>query len=168
MKQRLELSDLHVLTKSQKANLRKVWLPERYQLATAQVCINAETEEYADVEFCIGGVKVTPNGRMLFHDLRAVDGFVKLDAMLDEDSGIEEPTSFSRDDCLPLLTIGEIMEIMDRINFSNFHFYLLAGTGVIGCEVGNFNSGLKSQILDKGYQREELCDVLWAMLRSQL
>ena len=172
MKQRLTLTDLGALSPAQKENLRKLWMPARYQLATAQLCVNAETDEYMDVEFCIGGVKVTPNGRMQLSDLRAIDGFVKLDAMLDgtdeDGEGMEEPTSFNRDDCLPLLTIGEIIEIMQRMNFSNFHFYLLAGTGVVGCEVGNFNSAIKADILDGGYQQEELCNVLWAMLLSQL
>ncbi len=62
----------------------------------------------------------------------------------------------------------ERIEIMEKLKFKNFHFYILAGNGVEGCEVGNFNSLLKSSILNDGYRKAELCDVLWKMICAQL
>ena len=167
MKQRITVEDVNMLTPSQKVNLRNLWLPKRYSLAVARVCLNADTEEYADIEFCIGGVKIYPSGSLAITDLRAVDGFVKIPGE-EEELSYEEPTIFTKKECLPLLTIGEMIDIMDAMNFKNFHFYILAGTGVEGCEVGNFRSNLKETILTGGYQQAELCDVLWAMILSEL
>ena len=167
MKQRITVDDLKKLTNAQKKNLRDLWIPARHSLAVASVCTNAETDEYAEIEFCIGGVKVRPDGRVTIKDLHSAEGFIRLQPEENE-LGFDEPASFNKNECLPLLTIGEMMEIMDRRNFSGFHFYLLAGTGITGCEVGNFRSELKEKILSSGYQEEELCDVLWSMIVSQL
>ncbi len=168
MKQRITIEDLDHLNPNQQQNLRELWLPKRYDLALARVCVNAETEEYVDVEFSIGGIHVRPNGTMKIYDLRAVDGFRRYSQDDEGEGTYEEPVSFRKEECLPLLNIGDMIEIMDKMKFRNFHFYILAGTGVEGCEVGNFNSLLKSTILNDGYRKSELCDVLWKMICAQL
>ena len=164
MKQRITRDDLKQLSLTQCDNLRKIWTPERYQIALAEICLNAETEEYANVEFSIGGVRIRPNGAITIQDLRAIDGYRKQE----DDEGFSEPTSFSKDQCLPLLSTGEMIEIMDNLQFKKFHFYLLAGTGITGCEVGSFRSELKDKILNEGFEKKELCDVLWEMIVTQL
>ncbi len=165
MKQRITMADLAQLSHSQKVNLRALWRPIRYEIAIASVCVNAETEEYVDIEFSIGGVHIKPNGAITIRDLRALDGYHRIGG---EDSDFLEPTAFPKEQCLPLLSIGEMIDIMDSLNFRNYHFYLLAGTGVTGCEVGHFRSIVKDKILNEGFQNDELCVVLWQMIVAQL
>ena len=165
MKLRITRDDIAHLTSTQKINLRRLWVPKLYEIALASVCVNVETDQYAEFEFSIGSVLMRPNGAMQLKDLRAVDGYTPFD---EEEREYEDPVSFSKEDCLPLLSIGEMIDMMQNVNFRNFHFYLLAGTGVTGCEVGHFRSALKDKILTEGYQSEELCDVLWHMIQAQI
>ena len=166
MKQRIELKDLRVLNKQQRQNLRDLWLPARYDLAVSYFCTDAETETYNELEFTVGRVKAKLNGMINLYDMRAIDGYHKL--FNTEADEIEEPIAFNKVDCLPLLTIGQMIEMMQKLNFSKYHFYILAGNGTIGCEVGNFVTNLKTKILNEGYESHELCDVLWNMIVSLL
>ena len=165
MKQRISIDDLKKLSATQRAHLLDLWIPARYSLAVANVCVNAETNEYTYIEFCIGSARITKNGNVRINDLHSSEGFMRIPA--DEDE-FDEPSAFNQYECLPLLSIGEMMELMERRNFSGFHFYLLAGTGEHGCEVGNFKSELKTKILSGDYEKAELCDVLWQMIVAQL
>ena len=168
MKQRITVNDLKELSATQRAHLRELWVPARYSLAVSSVCVNAETDEYTLVEFCVGGVKLLSSGRVRINDLHSVEGFMRIPGEEGDEDEFDEPSAFYLNDCLPLLSIGEMMEIMDRRNFAGFHFYLLAGTGRYGSEVGNFRSELKERILSGDYQDAELCDVLWHMIVAQL
>ena len=169
MKQRITTNELSSLKNSQKEALRKFWMPMRHDIAVAYVCTDVENDIYAEVEFTIGRIKIRPSGNSLLYDLRAADGYQKI--MTEEEQAeevVEDPIVFTKDVCLPLLTIGQMIEILGGLNFNKYHFYLLAGNGKIGCEVGNFNSVLKGNILKEGYIHAELCDVLWDMLTKHL
>jgi len=171
MKQRIEVKDLNQLTVLQKDNLRNLWSPARYDLVIAYVCADVEKEIYNEVEFTIGRVKIKPTGSTTLFDLRAIEGYHKLfPASPDAEGELppEDPIVFEKTECLPLLSVGQMIEIMQKLNFSRYHFYILAGTGTSGCEVGNFNSILKTSILRDGYDKRELCDVLWEMIVSLL
>jgi len=174
MKQRISVDDLKRLDKKQCANLRAMWTPMRYQIALATICTNAETDAHSDIEFCVGGVFINlRTGKVTIKDLHATEGYMRLPLSDDEgEDGDEpemvEPASFEKEECLPLLNIGEMIDLMNARNFRGFHFYLLAGTGTTGAEVGNFKSTIKDKILTEGFESSELCDVLWEMIVDQL
>ena len=58
MKQNISVEDLSKLSEGQKERLRSKWTPRKYDLVYAQICKNAEYEEYDYFEFVIGNVEV--------------------------------------------------------------------------------------------------------------
>lgn len=58
MKLNITLEDLMVLSEGQKRSLRSLWLPQKYDLAAAFVCMNVETEEIDKIDFVVGDVLV--------------------------------------------------------------------------------------------------------------
>ena len=171
MKQRLSITDVETLTQAQQNNLRRIWLPERYDIAVSSICINAETEEYKWLEFAVGDVAIQKDGDLLLKDLRLTDGYVKImegESIDDEDFQLQEPTSFSKSDTLPLLTIGQMITMLYMLDKSKYHFYLLTGNKYNACEIGDFNSNLKSHILNQSDKLDELVDVLWTILKTIL
>ncbi len=83
----------------------------------------------------------------------------------DQDFGFCRPSSFIKDECLPLLTIGHMIEILGRTTPSHGQFYLFAESGDIFCEIGN-----RAHSNDYGFDLEsnELCDVLWGLVKNAL
>ena len=83
----------------------------------------------------------------------------------DEDFNYCRPSSFIKDECLPLLSIGQMIEILSKEAPSNGEFYLLAESGDLFCVIGN-----KAHSNDYGFQYEnkELCDVLWELVKNTL
>ena len=75
------------------------------------------------------------------------------------------PMFFNKKDCLPLLNIGQLIELLHRSGFDNCDFNLAAGNGEIGCELGNENINWDSF---RDYEPKELCDVLWELVKSLL
>lgn len=75
------------------------------------------------------------------------------------------PISFIKDECLPLLTIGQMIEILGKNSPATGQFYLFADTGENFCEIGN-----RAHSNDYGFDLEshELCDVLWDLVKSAL
>ena len=171
MKQRLSIADVESLTPSQKTNLRRIWMPQRYDIAVSQVCVNAETEEYKWLEFAVGDVIIKKTGEMTLKDLRLTDGYVKIsdsEQMDAEDFSLQEPTSFSKFDTLPLLNIGQMITMLFMLDKDSYHFYLLCGNKEHASEIGDFNSSLKANILNKHDRGEELVDVLWTSFKTIL
>ena len=171
MKQRISISDIEGLTTAQQDNLRKIWDPQRYDIAVSRFCVNAERDEYKWLEFAVGDIKAYNNGSVLLKDLRLTDGYVKI--MEGEISGsdsveLQEPTAFHKDDCLPLLTIGQMMTMFNMLDKSKYHFYLLSGNDKYACEIGEFNSKLKPKLLSKNNKVDEIVDVLWTTLKMIL
>jgi hypothetical protein len=83
----------------------------------------------------------------------------------DMDFGFCRPSSFIKDECLPLLSIGQMIEILRKNNPTIGQFYLFADAGDIFCEIGN-----RAHSNDYGFDLEnhEVCNVLWELVKSVL
>ncbi len=170
MKQRLSLADIEDLTHSQQTNLRRVWIPERYDIAVSKMITNAETGEFKWIEYAVGKIDIMP-GDLILNDLRITDGYSKIsqsETVDAEDFMIEEPASFRKSESLPLLTIGQMISMLHMIDKRNYHFYLLTGNDKYASEIGDFNSELKSSILSKSSINDDIVDVLWTLLKTIL
>jgi hypothetical protein len=88
------------------------------------------------------------------------------DLELELDAEYTRSTCFSKEDCIPLFNIGQMIELLQRKNFGGGDFYLTASTTEIGCELGKNNSSWDN--LDNDYESKELCDVLWELVKSIL
>ena len=168
MKQRLTIDEVIMLTPSQQRNLRSIWTPARYDIAVSRICVNAEKDEYKWLEFAIGDIVVHKNGDSILNDLRLTDGYVKIsegETSDDEQFELQEPTSFLKSESLPLLTIGQMMTTLHMLDKDRYHFYLLSGNDKYACEIGDFNSSLKPQLLRRREKVDEIADVLWTTLR---
>ena len=171
MKQRLSIEDVEILTKSQKDNLRRIWLPARYDIAVSRICVNVETDEYKWLEFAVGDIIVRKDGELTLKDLRLTDGYVKImegESVDAEEFLLQEPTSFLKSDSLPLLTIGQMVTMLYMLDKSKYHFYLLTGNDDYVCEIGDFNSKLKPRLLSQNDKLDELVDVLWTTFKTIL
>ena len=170
MKQRLSIADIENLSFGQQERLREIWVPERYDIAVSKVITNAETEEYRWIEFAIGEIGVTPED-VILGDLRITDGFSKIHSGESEDSDdfyLQEPASFRKSESLPLLTVGQMISMLNLLDKRKYHFYLLSGDDKFACEIGDFNSEMKAGILSKTNLKDDLVDVLWVLLKTIL
>jgi len=148
-----------------------MWIPDRYDIAVSEVCVNAQTDEFKWVEFAVGDILVRRDGAVILKDLRLTDGYVKImggESPDDERQELHEPTSFHKSESLPLLTIGQMVSMLHLMDKSRFHFYLLSGNNRYACEIGDFNSTLKPELLKKHEKVDEIADVLWTTLRTAL
>jgi hypothetical protein len=84
----------------------------------------------------------------------------------DFDITYTRPIFFSKEDCVPLLNIGQLMELLQRFNFGSADFYLNAGTGETGCEIGRIPATWVDYSGDQ--DPDELCDVLWEIVKLVL
>ena len=171
MKRRITVEDIQSLKPTQKENLRKIWKPVKYDIAVATVCTDAENEVWSDIEFTVGEIKMFPSGRCLLYDLRYLENLNQLDKSTDDtddDISFDAFISFNCNDCLPLLDIGQMIEILKFVNLNKYHFYMIAGDGTYGCELGNFNSAMKGTILHDGYDEAEFIDLMWGIIKSIL
>ncbi|OPZ86178.1 MAG: hypothetical protein BWY74_03719 [Firmicutes bacterium ADurb.Bin419] len=142
MKRNITKEDIAALNDSQKVSLRELWLPEKYDLAIAYICKNAETEEYDEIDFVVGDIHLYHNHITLIdirrprnekddaleeddesstlsadddqsseleEEFESIDSDDSEDEVFDEDLDFEfayeRPTTFSKEDCLPLLSI---------------------------------------------------------------
>ena len=171
MKQRLSIEDVTALSAKQQESLRSIWTPERYDIAVSHLCTNAEMDEYKWLEFAIGDITVMKTGILLLKDLRLTDGYVKISEGEHhgaEQLELQEPTAFFKTDVLPLLSIGQLITMLHILDKSNYHFYLLSGNKQYACEIGDFNSNIKSALLSKPDKYDEIIDVLWTTFKTIL
>ncbi|OPX42225.1 hypothetical protein CLHUN_38750 [Ruminiclostridium hungatei] len=87
----------------------------------------------------------------------------------DEDFNFEfqRPEAYIKQDCLPLLDIGQMVDILERKNFGEGDFYLSAAIGDYVLEMGKNNiSGSTSY--DQNNKEIELCDILWESVKATL
>jgi len=171
MKQRLSIDDVTTLSHSQQQTLRSIWNPERYDIAVAQFCVNAEKDEHKWLEFAIGDITVLRNRMVILKDLRLTDGYVKImdgESHEDDNFELQEPTSFNKSEVLPLLSIGQMITMLHMLDKSKYHFYLLSGNEKYACEIGDFNSTIKSKLLNKHDKGDEIVDVLWTTFKMIL
>ena len=170
IKRRITVEDIKSLKDSQKENLNKLWRPEKYDIVMATVCTDVENDIWSDIEFTVGQIKMFSSGKCLLYDLRYLENLYQLDKSDEnaEDVPFDAYISFNMNDCLPLLDMGQMIEILNFVNLNKYHFYMLAGDGKYGCELGNYNSILKSTILSDGYQKAEFIDLMWGIIKSIL
>ncbi len=89
------------------------------------------------------------------------------DFNFDEDFNFEfqRPESFSKQDCLPLLDIGQMIDILERKNYGEGDFYLSASIGDYVLEMGK--AGFTGSLpFDENNKQCELCDILWESVKA--
>ena len=194
MKQRVAIEDISDLSEIQKQVLNDLWIPAVYDVAIAQVCMDVDTEEYEKINFVVGGIEIYNRTGMILHDIRYLESVKSneasedpedsqasaeekgngnededLDEEFDEDSidfSYTRPTAFNKEDCIPLLTIGQMIDILEKKGFGYGDFYLAAGINDIGCEIGK--SFFDVNNYGNEYAKKELCDVLWEYVKTVL
>ncbi len=124
---------------------------------------SAEEDAYSD------GVSEDAAGPANTTEAENADLADEVDFDFDEDFSFEfqRPESYNKKDCLPLLDIGQMIDILERKNFGNNDFYLSAATHEHFIEMG------KSDFTTNSYSNEndnscELCDILWESLKAVL
>lgn len=79
----------------------------------------------------------------------------------------QRPESYSKQDCLPLLDIGQMIDILQRKNFGAGDFYLSASIGDYVLEMGK--AGFSGSLpYDENNKQCELCDILWESVKAIL
>jgi hypothetical protein len=68
---------------------------------------------------------------------------------------------YNKEDCLPLLSIGQMMEMLRKNNYGELYFYATIG-------IGEEDSGVGRDGNERDYQSQELCDALWECLKKML
>lgn len=186
MKERISPQDLKSLTAGQKEMLRSIWRPQKHDMAVASICTNVETDEYKDIEFVVGEVLVQDSGRhprIVLRRLRLMDEPVPEDDAAHEDSDeeylgqedaedgddldvlyIEPEDYFYVDDCLPLLSIGQMLYYIRKSKFGQRGFEL-----AVPPEDGKIFEEHMFRFTDSDgetYENEELCDLLWEIFKT--
>ncbi len=85
----------------------------------------------------------------------------------DEDFNFEfqRPESYSKQDCIPLLDIGQMIDILERKNYGEGDFYLSASIGDYVLEMGK--AGFTGSLpYDENNKQCELCDILWESVKA--
>lgn len=106
-----------------------------------------------------------------FEDNDVYYGYEEDDTPADEfseedlEENYQRPIVLAKEDCLPLLNIGDMIEILMRYNYGKHDFYLTASTYEIGCELGKSNTSWDN---GRDWQEAELCDVLWESVKAIL
>lgn len=190
MKEYISPQDLKSLTVAQKELFRSLWKPEINQLAVASICTNVETDEYEDIEFVIGQILINDSGqfpRFMLRRLRlmdhqpeeeenqAPDDYIEDEFFddPDEEDGedfdvlyIEPEEFFNLEDCLPLLSIGQLTEYIRRSRFGQRGFKLI----IPPVESKLFEQKL-FQLEDSDgeiYENQEFCDLLWNIFKTHV
>jgi hypothetical protein len=83
----------------------------------------------------------------------------------DLEDNYQLPAVHIKDDCTPLLTIGNMIDILQKNNYGKFDFFLSTSTYDIGCELGKNDSSWGNY---SDWEPAELCDVLWESVKELL
>lgn len=210
MNLRITLEQLNELTVDQKQNLCDLWIPNIFDAAVANVCVDAAEEKYAQIIFVVGGIKLLKHHDMMLYDLKyvpddqfkvineeasdniasdridGIDDLSELNAAepetpaddvndseeeftFDEDFNFEfqRPDSYIKQDCLPLLDIGQMLSILEKAKFGQGEFYLSASIDEYNFYMGKDElSG--SSMYDQVENNCDLCDVLWQSVKALL
>lgn len=183
MKQHITIENLMELNEYQRDRLNDLWTPQRYDLAAGFLCKDAENNEYDIFEFVIGHVNIgeaRSGYHMTLMNLEAIRGWgSQADASeAEEDIDMEEyneedfvfeyerPDIYSKTDCLPLLNIGQMLEILNKCGYGNGSFYVNFSKDTDGWAIGRDIE----QYIDFGtdYNGEELLEILWSALKEAL
>ncbi|HEX2954834.1 MAG TPA: hypothetical protein VHR47_12745 [Bacillota bacterium] len=191
MKQRVTIEDLDQLTDGRRKRLNELWIPELFQRAVAYICRDAEADEYEAYEFVIGGISLGQNGIGLT-DVKALitknteepsdDQFSSSEVAAyfsggdDEEDDEDDETApealanmtfdfFNKEECLPLYTIGQLIETLQALDYGGGAFYI--NVDKVGEEAW-VDRELPSTLGDAEYREAELCDALWAAVLETL
>ena len=180
MKQHITPEDLLKLNGSQVLNLRDMWMPKPNTMAMARICKDVINDEYDTIVFVIGEVIVQEHSTRLVLRRLVPAGDIDMDQDLelpegngddmelsegngDEEFSFEysEPDQFfSKDDCLPVLNIGQIIEMLNHVKwpgrFLDIYPARKKNVGDSGSKVVNST--------EMEFEEEELCDALWNAL----
>lgn len=186
MKQHITLEDIELLSDSQLQTLNKIWMPQKYGIAAALICKDVSCDKYEKVEFIIGSIGVY-HTIVTLYDLKYLintcdepvededkeeeeeEGEGEEEDMAIEDDinfTYEQPISYNKEDCIPLLSIGQMIEILQRNNYGLGDFYLVASSNDSMCELGKNYANMNSY--GNEYENKELCDVLWESIKAIL
>lgn len=83
----------------------------------------------------------------------------------DLEDNFQPPTTYIKDDCTPLLTIGNMIEILQKNNYGKFDFFVSVTTYEKGCELSRDDSSWGNYT---DWEPAELCDVLWDSVKELL
>ena len=184
MKQHITESDLHELSDEQRERLRHIWIPKERDLAVAFICNNAETGEIDQIVFNIGKIEydeietrgnrfMTKKFVMTFRSLMLVDDdfYEKLEKVDDNTEDIEldyqaPEDYFSYEYCLPLLNIGQMIEILSKEYFSTDSFFMKYCQNENVYQIGKKVDSYREEYIH--HESKELCDALWEAVKSIL
>lgn len=182
MKQHITVENLMELTEYQRDRLNDLWTPQKYDLAAGFLCKDAESNEYDIFEFVIGRVNIgeTRSGYyMTLVNLEAARDMGIQEEAAQEAAEVEEeyneedfiyeyerPDIYGKADCMPLLSIGHMLELLDKCGYGNGSFYVNFHKEADGCGVGKNIE----EYIDYGmdYDGKELCDALWEAVKEIL
>jgi hypothetical protein len=185
MKQHITVEELMELTPYQRDRLNDLWIPRKYDLAAAFICKDAGNNEYDIFEYVIGHVsieKLRSGYNVTLINIESIRSLAAaqeetddepLNEDLVEDDFIEEdfcfeyerPDLYSKNDCLPLLNVGQMLEILKKCGYGNGKFYVSIdneGKNGIGQQITEYES------YGMDYEDEELCNVLWSAVKEAL
>lgn len=186
MKLNITVEDLLELSEWQKKSLRSLWMPQKYDLAVAFICMNVETEEIDKIEFVVGDVMAREINREKSFEPRKYPAIYdcydvtlrSLRQFDEEESAAEESVEeesfdyeyirqddyFNLDYCLPLLNIGQMLKILEDLGYKSSDYYIK-----FNAAIGKYSIDRpESDYLDEAFEAEELCDVLWNRLKGFL
>lgn len=186
MKLNITIDDLMELSEWERKSLRSLWVPQKYDLAVAFICMSVETDEIDKIEFVVGDVLAKEINREKRYEVRKYPAIydcydvtlrslklVNEDVEEEEDEEEEEAFDyeyirqedyFNLEYCLPLFNIGQMIKILEELGYKSSDYHI------------NFNSNKKmyslerpeSDYLDEAIESEELCDMLWNRLKGFL
>lgn len=183
MKQHITIENLMELNEYQRDRLNDLWTPRKYDLAAGFLCKDAENNEYDVFEFVVGHVNIGETGSgyyMTLMNLEALRSWgnqadageteeeVDMEEYNEEDFifEYERPDVYSKGDCLPLLSIGQMLEILKKCDYGKGSFYVNLSKEIDDCGIGRDVEEYINFGLD--YSGEELCDVLWEAVKETL
>ncbi len=183
MKQHITVENLMELTEYQRDRLNDLWIPQKYDLAAGFLCKDAENNEYDIFEFVIGHVNIGGQRSGYYMTMINLEALKSLGTQEDaaepeEEADIEEyseedftfqyerPDIYGKEDCMPLLNIGQMLEILNKCGYGNGNFYVNFQKETDGYGVGRNIE----EYTDFGpdYNGEELCDALWEAVKEAL
>lgn len=181
MKLHLNPEDLESLSLQQKESLRYLWMPEKNEMVCAFICTNAETEEYSSIVFVTGEVLLDElRNRLILRSYKLKEEEAGEDlpenlADETEDESFDDETEpfyiepeqfFNKEDCLPLLNVGQLIDLLKKTRLKNTGVNL----HIPGGEQGKlFEKGYTLELPDgEAFEDDELCDLLWNVLKEAL
>lgn len=185
MKQHIAPEDLFALSESQKLNLRDMWMPEVNTIACASICRDVINEEFETIVFMIGQIIINEGSRNLILRKMSLPEDIAFEDELSEQDIEENRTEssdenddnefeleyaepdqyFSREDCLPLLSIGCMIEILNGLKYGQDGFTITIPP--LRKLLGDKGYAVTNKV-ELQYEEEELCDALWSALKEFL